>query len=96
MSAIECSGQCWSPPTFRLRRSAQPHELAEEVAEVAKPTHVGLAPDGWGFDHGTWSVLVHAFPKADIPMVQLSINARKRFEDHFDLGARLASSPRSI
>jgi 4,5-DOPA dioxygenase extradiol len=65
-------------------------KLAEEVAEVAKPTHVGLAPDGWGLDHGTWSVLVHAFPKADIPVVQLSIDARKRFEDHVALGARLA------
>jgi 4,5-DOPA dioxygenase extradiol len=65
-------------------------KLAEEVAEIAKPTHVGLSPDGWGLDHGTWSVLVHAFPKADIPVVQLSIDARKRFEDHVDLGARLA------
>lgn len=65
-------------------------KLAEEVAEIAKPTHVGLASDGWGLDHGTWSVLVHAFPKANIPVVQLSIDARKRFEDHFDLGARLA------
>jgi len=65
-------------------------KLAEEVAEIAKPTHVGLAVDGWGLDHGTWSVLVHAFPKADIPVVQLSIDSRKRFEDHFDLGARLA------
>jgi 4,5-DOPA dioxygenase extradiol len=65
-------------------------KLAEEVAEIAKPTHVGLDADGWGLDHGTWSVLVHAFPKADIPVVQLSIDARKRFEDHFDLGARLA------
>jgi 4,5-DOPA dioxygenase extradiol len=65
-------------------------KLAEEVAEIAKPTHVGLAPDGWGLDHGTWSVLVHAFPNADIPVVQLSIDARKRFDDHVDLGARLA------
>jgi 4,5-DOPA dioxygenase extradiol len=66
-----------------------PH-LAEEVAEIAKPTRVGLDVDGWGLDHGTWSVLVHAFPAADIPVVQLSINLQKPFDWHVALGAKLS------
>jgi 4,5-DOPA dioxygenase extradiol len=65
-------------------------EMAAEVSDVVHPTWVGADVDSWGIDHGTWSVLVHAFPDASIPVVQLSINAGKPLDYHLQLGARLA------
>lgn len=65
-------------------------ELSAEISDIVHPTWVGADIDSWGIDHGTWSVLVHAFPDASIPVVQLSINADKPFDYHLDLGAKLA------
>jgi 4,5-DOPA dioxygenase extradiol len=65
-------------------------EMAAEISDVVEPTWVGADLDSWGIDHGTWSVLVHAFPRADVPVIQLSINADKDLDYHLDLGAKLA------
>ena len=63
-------------------------ELYERIRELLAPVDVG-ADTEWGLDHGTWSVLVHVFPDADIPVVQLSIDETQPASFHYDLGRRL-------
>ena len=63
--------------------------LAERVRDLLHPLPVSL--DGrWGLDHGTWSVLRHVFPSADVPVVQLSIDETQPARFHYELGRRLA------
>jgi 4,5-DOPA dioxygenase extradiol len=64
--------------------------LAERVHYVLAPLEVKL-DQSWGLDHGTWSVLAHMFPEADIPVVQLSIDRTQPNSVHYDLGKRLAA-----
>ena len=63
--------------------------LAARVRDLLAPIDVHL-DSSWGLDHGSWSVLAHAFPQADIPVVQLSMDATQPAEFHFHLGRRLA------
>jgi 4,5-DOPA dioxygenase extradiol len=65
--------------------------LARQVADLLAPTPVVLDESEWGLDHGTWSVLAHLFPEADVPVVQLAIDATQPPQFHLDLGRRLAS-----
>ena len=65
-------------------------ELARRVQDLLKPVGVGLDENSWGLDHGTWSVLCHVFPEADIPVVQLSIDETQPPNFHYEIGKRLA------
>lgn len=64
-------------------------ELANRVQQLLAPTDVKM-DKRWGLDHGTWSVLCHVYPEADIPVVQLSIDETQPAEFHYGLAARLA------
>ncbi|MGA2350471.1 MAG: 4,5-DOPA dioxygenase extradiol [Terracidiphilus sp.] len=63
--------------------------LARRVQEILAPLPVKL-DESWGLDHGTWSVLRHAYPDADVPVVQLSIDRTKPARFHFETGKRIA------
>ena len=63
--------------------------LAKKVQDLLAPVAVSLDQE-WGLDHGTWSVLCHVFPQADVPVVQLSINSSQPAAFHYELGKRLA------
>lgn len=64
--------------------------LAARMAELLKPTDV-VQDESWGLDHGTWSVLVHIFPRADVPVIQLSIDENQPASTHYELGQRLSA-----
>ena len=65
------------------------HELASDVRRLLEPVSVGL-DERWGLDHGTWSVLRHVFPEADIPVVQLSVDETQPAMFHYEVAKRLA------
>jgi len=64
--------------------------LARSVQEALAPLAVTL-DTSWGLDHGTWSVLRHVYPDADVPVIQLSIDETQPPARHFEIGRRLAT-----
>jgi len=64
-------------------------ELAGETKSTLHKTAVGL-DQGWGLDHGTWSILNRMYPAADIPVIQLSLDYSQPASFHYDLGRELA------
>ena len=65
-------------------------ELAGRVQSLLAPISVNL-DKRWGLDHGTWSVLCNVFPKADVPVIQLSIDERQPAEFHYETAKQLTS-----
>ena len=64
-------------------------EIAQAVRQPMSGAALGLDREGWGFDHGTWSVLKPMFPKADIPLVQLGMDYSRSPAEHFMVGQQL-------
>lgn len=63
-------------------------DLAEKVHDLLNPAVV-TGDRQRGLDHGCWSVLIHMFPEADIPVVQLSLDRSLSPQEHFELAGRL-------
>ncbi|HUM50881.1 MAG TPA: 4,5-DOPA dioxygenase extradiol [Chitinophagales bacterium] len=64
--------------------------LADETKKIITNTPVGLN-ETWGFDHGSWSILKHLYPDADVPVVQLSLDYTKDTQYHYELAQQLAA-----
>jgi 4,5-DOPA dioxygenase extradiol len=65
-------------------------ELAKGIKHIIKSTEVGL-DEKWGLDHGSWSVIKHLYPKADVPVIQLSLDYSQTPQYHYNLAKELAS-----
>jgi 4,5-DOPA dioxygenase extradiol len=63
--------------------------LAGEIVSLLTPFGARL-DDSWGLDHGAWSVLVHMYPRADVPVVQVSLDARRDAAQHYEIAKALA------
>ncbi|WP_417335883.1 4,5-DOPA dioxygenase extradiol [Halobacteriovorax marinus] len=64
-------------------------QIALNVAKTVKEPIIGI-DNKWGLDHGTWSVLKHIFPNADVPVFQLSLDRNQPMSFHYELGKQLS------
>ncbi len=64
-------------------------EIAEMICKTVSESQIQSDNEMWGLDHGTWSVLRHIYPDAEIPTLQLSLNIAKPAEFHYKLGRAL-------
>jgi 4,5-DOPA dioxygenase extradiol len=64
--------------------------LAKQTKELVKKTEVGL-DDKWGLDHGAWSVIKHLYPKADVPVIQMSLDYYQAPQYHYELSRELSA-----
>ncbi len=79
------------PELYRCRYPAPGDPgLAAHVQALLAPDTVHAVAGEWGLDHGCWQVLLYMYPRADVPVVQLSIDATRPPEEHYSLGQRLA------
>jgi 4,5-DOPA dioxygenase extradiol len=65
-------------------------ELAKETKSAIHKTQVGLDYE-WGLDHGCWSVVKNIYPKADVPVIQLSMDYTQSAQWHYDLAKELSA-----
>jgi len=65
-------------------------EMAAETKRIITKTQVGL-DDKWGLDHGAWSVIKHLYPKADVPVIQMSLDYSQGPRYHYELAKELAA-----
>jgi len=65
-------------------------ELAKQTQSLITSTTVGL-DDKWGLDHGAWSVIKHLYPKADVPVIQMSLDYLQGPQYHYELAKEIKS-----
>ncbi|MEZ4819324.1 MAG: 4,5-DOPA dioxygenase extradiol [Bdellovibrionota bacterium] len=76
---------------YQIQYPAVGHpKLAKEIAAMLIDQEIAVDIDQWGLDHGTWAVLRHVYPDADVPVLQLSLDHNQPTAYHYALGQKLA------